>query len=283
MGFIDQLARTKLSIVVILVAALTLIRIALHRQIINTPPHLRTLGGSKWVMGINEFLDAVIYAGVFVFLVIRPFVLQTFYIPSGSMVPTLKVHDLIVANKFVYRFGDPKVGDIVVFKPPKEALQPGAAETDFIKRVIGVPGDVIEVKNKIVYRNGKPQEEAWRYYTNAKSYEEFEIMTKEETQQLIQSDYKLVRLNDKYYPVQMQGGYYDHMSIAPGVAVTDPLLQAELVKAPPAAIPPGYYLMMGDNRNNSSDGRFWGLVPRESVVGRAEAVLFPIRNAGRTK
>jgi len=101
-----------------------------------------------------EIVESALIAIVLVFLIIRPFIVQAFFIPSGSMRPTLLEHDHILVNKFVYRFREPIYGEIVVFKAPPGASNDGQ-EKDFIKRLIGKPGDVIEVKDSAVYRNGK--------------------------------------------------------------------------------------------------------------------------------
>lgn len=106
----------------------------------------------------GEILESFVVAVVVVFLVVRPFIAQAFYIPSRSMTPTLAVSDRIIVNKFSYRFREPARHEIVVFRAPKEAsrgLEDGD-EKDFIKRVIGVPGDVVEVHGGITYVNGKP-------------------------------------------------------------------------------------------------------------------------------
>ncbi len=88
-------------------------------------------------------------------LVVRTFIVQAFRIPSGSMIPTLLVGDHILVNKFLYHFKDPQHGDVVVFKFP---LDP---DKDYIKRIIGTPGDKIEVRDKVVYRNGKALDEPY--------------------------------------------------------------------------------------------------------------------------
>ena len=107
-----------------------------------------------------ELLDSGLIAFILVFLVIRPFVVQAFYIPSESMVPTLQPRDRILVNKFVYRLGEPRRGDIIVFDAPPEAL-PSPAKKDYVKRLIGLPGDLVEVKSGDgVYINGKRLEEA---------------------------------------------------------------------------------------------------------------------------
>lgn len=258
LGLIDKVARTPLSNVLIFVAICTAIRVGLYFYMKGVAAHQRS---GIFTVGkvLNEFLDAVIYAGVFVFLIIRPFVIQTFYIPSGSMLETLQLQDYIIANKFVYRFSDPKEGDIVVFKPPKYALFPGQGETDFIKRCIGVPGDLIEVKNGILWRNGKEVNEPYL------------------KDKIANHDFKLVKFQNRYIPVSMSGDYCNNDNTTSSEYYTDNL---ELMKTyrelPAEKIPPGYYLMMGDNRNGSFDGRAWGLIPREAIIGRSEFIWLPI-------
>jgi len=108
---------------------------------------------------VLELLDSGLIAFVLVFMLIRPFLVQAFYIPSGSMVPTLRVHDRILVNKFVYRLNEPRRGDIVVFEAPPQA-HPTAERQDFVKRLIGLPGDSIRIVcGDGVYINGKRLEE----------------------------------------------------------------------------------------------------------------------------
>src|SRR5579875_1212909 len=102
----------------------------------------------------REYLDPFIYAGIAAFLLIT-FVARTYYIPSGSMIPTLKVGDVLLVNKFEYRFHKPNEGDVVVFPPPLPSPD------DFIKRVIGRPGDMLRIQNGVVYLNGKALKEPY--------------------------------------------------------------------------------------------------------------------------
>lgn len=111
----------------------------------------------------GEVLESFIIAVVVVFLVVRPFMVQAFYIPSESMMPTLVENDRILVSKLSYRLGKPGRAEVVVFRAPKEALsEPGdGEEKDFVKRIVGLPGDVVEIHGGIAYINGKPIKEPY--------------------------------------------------------------------------------------------------------------------------
>ncbi|MCX7801039.1 MAG: signal peptidase I, partial [Fimbriimonadales bacterium] len=284
---IDALARTPLSRILLLVAVLTVVRMAIHRYLLGTPPHQRT-GMYSIVRFVNDTSDAIIYAAILVFLLLRPFALQMFRIPSGSMVQTLMVNDFIVANKAVYRYSDPKVGDIVVFRPPKEAVPPqmmdgdGQVNVDFVKRCVGVPGQVIEIRNNVLYRDGKPVDEPYKTFTMQLAADRFVKLSPEEVAALPAYDFKLVKFHGKYVPLTYSGDFVnDTERTAPAFRVDDPDTMRALKDLPPAPIPPGHYLMMGDNRNGSFDSRGWGLVPRDAIIGRAEWVVLPFSRFGR--
>jgi len=167
---------------------------------------------------IREYLDAFIVAGL-VALFLITFVVRTFFIPSGSMEPTLQIHDVLLVNEFEYRFSKPHEGDIVVFPPP--LIQPN----DFIKRTIGLPGDTLRIHQGTVYRNGIAMVEP--YIADKPNYE-MEIR-----------DY---------------GVWVDGVKLDPSQANIPP---RERWSAP-NRIPAGCYWMMGDNRNNSEDSHVWG-------------------------
>ncbi len=105
-----------------------------------------------------EFIDSGLIALVLVFMIIRPFIIQAFYIPSGSMRPTLVENDKILVSKFAYRFHPLRRSDVIVFKAPPEAA---LDEKDFIKRLIALPGDVVEVRDGMVFINGQPLHEPY--------------------------------------------------------------------------------------------------------------------------
>src|SRR5919202_2985786 len=108
----------------------------------------------KWRGGVRELVITILVAFVVVFGFLRPFVVEAYRIPSESMVPTLEIGDRILANKFIYRFSEPKRGDIVVFDGVE-----GEEDQTLVKRVVGVAGDTIRVWNGTLYVNNEPQEE----------------------------------------------------------------------------------------------------------------------------
>jgi len=111
-----------------------------------------------------ELLDSGLIAFILVFVLIRPFVVQAFYIPSESMDPTLKPGDRILVNKFVYRLNPPQRGDVIVFDAPQQALEPGEAQKDFVKRLIGLPGDRIVIRqNEGVFITPKGSDKELRF------------------------------------------------------------------------------------------------------------------------
>jgi signal peptidase I len=174
---------------------------------------------------------------VIIVLLIRAFVAQAYNIPSGSMKPTLLVGDFILVNKLVYRFSEPQRGDIVVFKYP---IDPNI---DFIKRIIALPGEEVEVRNNQVFINGKPLPliEVGRGEENG-------------VRKVI---YEEILPEGKKHKVQ----FYEDF----------PFSKRDFG---PVVVPPNHYFVMGDNRDNSEDSRYWGFVPRENIVGKAFVIYF---------
>jgi signal peptidase I len=174
---------------------------------------------------LREYFESILVAVVLA-LFVRTFVFQAFKIPTGSMKPNLLVGDHLIVNKFMFAptaFGLERAllpmrpiarGDIIVFKFPEEP------ERDFIKRVIGLPGDTLELKNQTVLINGQALTEPYAHYLFPPAAEG-----------------------------QMEG---------------DPRR-----KYGPVTVPDGHYFMMGDNRDDSQDSRFWGFLPESYVKGRA--------------
>ena len=175
-------------------------------------------------------------------LVLRSFVIEPFQIPSSSMVPTLKVGDSILVNKWTYgirlpvirnkiiALNTPERGDVMVFFPPHE-------ERYFIKRVVGLPGDEIHVLNGVLYINGDKMTQ--------------KVLADEEPAP------RSVVMTENLTGVEH--------------AMQKRLLPTRLSQNFTAVVPEGHYFMMGDNRDNSSDSRVWGPVPEERIVGKAFA------------
>ena len=192
---------------------------------------------------VREYLDAFIIAGV-VALLLMHFVVRTFWIPSGSMEPTLAINDVLLANEIQYRVSSPADGQIAVFVPPPQV--PELGDTDFIKRVIAGPGDTLRIHNGVVYRNGVAIPEP---YVKQKPDYELEL-----------TDYDLI---------------VDGIPLDSSRAVVPPKQQWQA----PDRVPNGYYVMLGDNRNNSDDSHLWGFLKRDQFVGHAFVVFWPVTRA----
>ncbi len=162
---------------------------------------------------IVETLDACIFAAV-LSLVIITFIVQAFYIPSGSMEPTLMINDRILVAKFLYRIEPVRRSDVIVFRYP---LNP---QRDFVKRVVGLPGERVQLREGVVYVNGE-------------------------------------QFSEKGYTLRPDFGNYG-----------------------PAVVPMNQYFVLGDNRNNSEDSRFFGYVPRANIIGKALFIYWPAQRIG---
>jgi signal peptidase I len=183
---------------------------------------------------LREYFESIVIA-VILALFIRTFVVQAFKIPTGSMENNLLIGDHLLVNKFVFGptesrlerallpVTDIKRGDVIVFKYPEEP------DRDFIKRVIGLPGETLEVRDKKVYINGRPLDEPYTHFLQP-------VTAPSETHEVTSFD-----VRDRYGPV---------------------------------TVPPNQFFMMGDNRDNSQDSRYWGFLPRENIKGKALVIYW---------
>jgi signal peptidase I len=203
---------------------------------------------------------AGLFPVILIVFLLRSFLFEPFKIPSGSMIPTLLVGDLILVNKYHYGVRlpvinkkiianhDPKRGDVMVFRYPKE---PGV---DYIKRVVGVPGDEVSYRNQQLYLNGAPvpaQPLPDFFNEDATRFE------KQFSEKLGELEHRILVDPSKpiYLPSTEPFPYKDNCRYsAEGVT---------------CKVPAGHYFMMGDNRDNSQDSRVWGFVPDQNIVGRA--------------
>jgi signal peptidase I len=305
--FVDQLARTPISKIVLLVAVLTVLRVGTTYWLNQRDAKLRP-GPYRLGRSFSELLDAFIYAGVFVFMLIRPFAVQAFVIPSGSMWPVLHVNDFIVANKAVYRYSDPKRDDVVVFHPPSTAAMvpgdldaAGEMKSDFVKRCIGIPGDLVEMKNGILYRNGQKVEGDHGMFNECKTEQrpcqDYRVLSPDEIKELPKANFKLVNYKGRLIPLNYtdldanspfplpEAGFkrVSPYEVNPPFEIDDSAEQKKAAALPAERLPAGMYLMMGDNRNDSLDGRAWGLVSRDRIIARAEFVWFPLSDLHMTR
>ncbi|MGZ3498686.1 MAG: signal peptidase I [Vulcanimicrobiaceae bacterium] len=244
------------SIAVTPVELLVLVAIFIVARVILSLKPVRANSQGKSTLFAREYLDPFILAGLAAFLLIT-FVARTYYIPSGSMIPTLQIGDVLLVNKFEYHFHKPNEGDIVVFPPPIPSPD------DFIKRVIARPGDTLRIQGGVVYVNGKALREPY---------------IKEPP------DYNLV--------VKNYGIYVDSGA---GLQPLDPSSANIPPKSDwtaPDRLPKDAYFMMGDNRNDSEDSHIWGFAQnsgtfeagpragqRAGFTGRAFVVFWPLRDA----
>ncbi|MEC5162553.1 signal peptidase I [Janthinobacterium sp. CG_23.3] len=204
---------------------------------------------------------------------LRSFLYEPFKIPSSSMVPTLVVGDLILVNKFTYgirlpilnkkviEVNDPQRGDVMVFKYPRDISQ------DYIKRVIGVPGDKITYENKRLTVNGKAVT-----YTPLDDYldDEQPVYHKQLQENLAGVPHRV--LNDDVAPTLNLNQVHDFPNKEACNYNEDGFT---------CVVPEGNYFMMGDNRDNSADSRYWGFVPNKNIVGKAILVWMNLSNLKR--
>lgn len=171
-----------------------------HNQ--DSSNHSQVNRNNLWIEGVKTVGLSLVFA-----FGIRILVAEPRYVASGSMQPTLEVNDRLMVDKLSYRWSNPQRGDIIVFSPT-EALKRQNLKDTFIKRVIGLPGEKVEIKEGRVYINDQ-------------------------------------LLREKYISEHLVYGWG------------------------PVTVPPNSYLVMGDNRDNSYDGRYWGFVPRSNIIGKA--------------
>jgi signal peptidase I len=196
--------------------------------------------------GLSDWTRSIAIALV-LFLTIRTFVVEAFKIPTSSMENTLLVGDFLLVNKAVYgsripgtgiqipALKEPERGDVVVFHPPHEPHK------NYVKRVVGIPLDTLEMRDKQLYRNGAPVDEPYARHEDDRG--------------------------DTVHPdMRWQSGYL--------IASTPPRYRPTRDNWGPLVVPPESYFMLGDNRDNSEDSRYWGFVSRDAIRGEPWVVYY---------
>lgn len=295
------------------------------------PPLLRST--------LTQMSEIALVSFVVVFLVLHRFLFQLFFIPSGSMIPTLAIQDRLVVNKMAYRVQEPRRGEVVVFRAPREASE---EPCDFIKRVVGLPGETVSVVPDTLYLDGKPiapiilMSDARSTGDGLLVEEGAEIRVEEDRvrvdgqtvlvaaaagkvqtvgEAVLVDDRleRLLRTDETVHPrpvrpatdgiraegtvVCSRGGQARprlvvvkgrRLSLKAGyVCVNGRRLPESYVRETPRyAMAPvrlgaGQYLVLGDNRNNSKDGHVWGALDGSHIIGRAEAIYWPLHRARR--
>ena len=229
---------------------------------------------SKWLI---ETIDSAAIAIGLVLFVIQPFILQAFYIPSGSMEDTLRISDRLLVSKLIYRLRDPAFQDVVVFKaPPAALINTDEKDPDYIKRCMGTPGDVVYVINQVVYRNGVKVPESYVKWTDpAPGCGDGQA----DDTAPARCSYDMKIYNGQVYSRDYEGPTETDPWVANDEKVSD-AEQNAISAAPPGPVPAGYFLMLGDHRSNSNDGHVWGFVPRDDIVGKAICVFWPPTRLG---
>ncbi|NPB05736.1 MAG: signal peptidase I [Aquificae bacterium] len=245
-------------------------------------------------MNLAEHLKGLLLFLLFL-VVLRLFFVDAYNIPSRSMEPTLLQGDFILSNKLVYRFSDPRRGDVIVFVYPYQArFGNPLVKVTFVKRVVAVGGDTVEFKNGFLVLNGRPL----RYEKVKEATEVVRVY-----ERVLTADGRIVRrpverkvevvYYYEYLPSTVEGRVVKHLvrywkRPAPEAlsgrygVLADALPEGACLErsevfpsvCSKVRVPEGYYLVLGDNRDESEDGRYWGLLAREFVLSRPFVVYF---------
>jgi signal peptidase I len=217
-----------------------------------------------WTAGLFPLLCAM--------FLLRSFLFEPFKVPTGSMIPSIAIGDMMLVNKFkygvrlpvlntkVFDVSSPQRGDIMVFRFPPQPSQ------NYVKRVIGLPGDDISYLNKVLIVNGKVLSK-----TPQMDYLDVDTMTISKQFEEIIGDKKHNLLNEDSRPAYIAGA-----SVFPNREHCQYSIEGVRCK-----VPAGHYFMMGDNRDNSLDSRYWGFVPEANIVGKATFVWMNFSHLNR--
>ncbi len=228
---------------------------------------IRTKERPRWLEYTAGFFPII-----FIIFIIRSFVIEPFRIPSGSMMPTLVTGDMILVNKYVYGLrvpvlntkflpiSEPQRGEVVVFRYPPNT------EIDYIKRIVGLPGDKVSYMDKKLTINGEPV----RTVPDGTYYDDSKLL------ELDQYKEQLGEINHRILIDRTRPGFVYALPTH-----NDPQACTYTRSGVECTVPPGQYFVLGDNRDNSEDSRYWGFVPEENLVGRAFFIWLNVSSPSR--
>jgi signal peptidase I len=274
----DQLANIGPQWIVGIVLVFTFVRIALAR--VQQP----------WARTVSETCDTINFVLILAFLLVRPFVAQAFYIPSESMENTLIRHDRLIVDKFSYRLHEPQRRDVVRLQRPQRGDRRGRDGIDFIKRLVAVPGDTIEVRPARLTIGGEAIDPAPSGFANLHDYLRGRLELNLDDSIKLFPDHVLVNNTRKVTAAQLaerMGRPGAPVTITPGQTLLNGKVLDEPYtredpdyELPPVRLSENQFYMLGDNRNRSRDSHVWGPARPQRVVGRAVVVFWPIPARG---
>jgi signal peptidase I len=275
----EKFAGLSLPTVLTFILALTAVRIVCR------------LIPTRFTRFLVDLIEPFILTLGVVYLVVRPFLYQPFFIPSGSMHPTLLENDRILVNKWAYRLQKPAFGDVIVFRAAPEVA---ADEHEYIKRLIGLPGDVIEVREGFV-RVETPLENIQYWHSDVRAL----LTPQTPSEEGVEAEEPPLHLTTtaiwfggKSFSseefAQVCGKPGARVTIEPGQVIRNGQILTETYVAEdprylcgPLRVPENTYFVLGDNRNNSEDSHEWGVFQSNRVVGRADYVFWPFSRLSR--
>jgi signal peptidase I len=279
----EKFAGLSLPTVLTFILALTAVRVVCR------------LIPTRFTRFLVDLIEPFILTLGVVYLVVRPFLYQPFFIPSGSMHPTLLENDRILVNKWVYRVQKPAFGDVIVFRVAPEVAPD---EHEYIKRLIGLPGDVIEVREGFV-RVETPIENIQYWHSDVRALLTPLLPPQTPSDEGVEIEEPPLHLTTtalwfggkSFSPeefAQICGKPGAKVTIEPGQVIRNGQILSETYVAEdprylfgPMLVPPNTYFVLGDNRNNSEDSHEWGVFHANRVVGRADYVFWPFNRLSR--
>ena len=251
------------------------------------------IGWEKGFKTLLRYIETIVVAGVLV-VVIQRFYIGNFVIPTGSMIPTIKVGDRIFANMVTYKFTNPERNDIIVFKEPIQN------KDLYTKRAMGLPGETIKIQNKTLYINGEATD--FRKYTNLGiEDQEWVVPKKGDKLEIIPAGdyntaYKNANLNIAEVQKDLKSNSYLVENLMPNLKfyvngketgkildfIHDEKILSELMKGNKVelSLSQDYFLVLGDNTEHSFDSRMWGFVAKDRIRGKALVRFWPLNRIG---